>query len=144
MQNRVELVGILPQDQILNLYHGSDIFTLACVVARNGDRDGIPVVLMEAMACELPVVTTEVAGIPDLVQNGKTGLFVKPRDAAALADALARLIVDPNLRQTLGVNARKIILEKFQIHRNTRQLALIFRQIIQQQQNKGRITFGMG
>ncbi|MDX1522314.1 MAG: glycosyltransferase, partial [Anaerolineae bacterium] len=80
LQDYVELLGVLDQEQVLSLYQQSDIFALACVVAADGDRDGIPVVLMEAMACELPVVTTPMTGIPDLVEHGVTGLLVPERD----------------------------------------------------------------
>ena len=131
LQDRVKLLGLLNQDQVLDLYQGSDIFALACVIARNGDRDGIPVVLMEAMACELPVVTTPVAGIPDLVQHNQTGLLAKERDPLSLANALEQLIVDEQLRQKLGKRGRQKILQHFRIQRTAAQMATIFRRVSQ-------------
>jgi glycosyltransferase involved in cell wall biosynthesis len=134
LQDHVKLLGLMNQDQVRELYHMSDIFALACVVARNGDRDGIPVVLMEAMACEIPVVTTSVAGIPDLVQHGQTGLLAKERDSLSLANALEQLIVDEQLRRQLGKRGRHKILQHFQIQHTAAQMAAIFRRVSQQGQ----------
>ncbi len=132
LQDRVLLLGALNEAEILELYHTSSIFTLPCVVARSGDRDGIPVVLTEAMACELPVVTTPVAGIPELVQPEETGLLVEERDANSLADALERLITDKALRKRLGQQGRRKVLEGFQSQHNVAKLAALFRQIWEQ------------
>jgi len=128
----VRLLGALQQTRVLELYQKSDIFALACVVAHTGDRDGIPMALVEAMACELPVVTTPVTGIPELVHHGQTGLLVEQRDASALADALERLIVSEALRVQLGEQARQTILEDFQIQHSTAELAGIFRRVSDQ------------
>jgi len=130
----ITLLDMREQEGIVKLYQESDIFALACVVARSGDRDGMPVVLIEAMACELPVVTTGVAGIPDLVRDGKNGLLVKERDPLDLADALERLIVDQGLRQRLGEQARQTILRQFQIQPNVAKMATIFRRVSKKQQ----------
>ncbi len=129
LQKKVILLGVLTQEQVLENYQNSDIFALACVIAQNGDRDGLPGVLIEAMACEVAVVTTPVTGTPDLVQNGKNGLFVTERDVLSLADALEQLITDEVLRRQLGQQGRKTVLEKFQIQYNVAQLAAIFRQV---------------
>ena len=135
LRGRVTLLGALTQSQVLELYQKSHIFALACVVARSGDRDGIPVALMEAMACELPVVTTSVAGIPELVHDGQTGLLIEERDASGLADALERLIADETMRKRLGGQARQTILEGFQIQHNAAKLAAIFRQVSEQRRD---------
>ena len=133
LQDEVILLGSLAQKQVLNLYQNSDIFALACVIARDGDRDGIPGVLIEAMACQVPVVTTPVAGIPDLVQHGENGLFVEERNVPGLADALQRLILDENLRRQMGEQARQTIVEGFQIQHNVAKLAAIFRKVSKQE-----------
>jgi glycosyltransferase involved in cell wall biosynthesis len=132
---RVALLGALEQSQIFELYQTSDIFALPCVIAGNGDRDGIPVALMEAMACELPVVTTPVTGIPELVRDGETGLLVEERDVVGLTNALERLLADETIRKRLGEQARQRILEGFQIQHNTAELAVIFRQISAQRRD---------
>lgn len=134
LQDRVILLGRLGQDRILELYQTSDIFALACTVARNGDRDGMPNVLIEAMACGVPVVTTPVSGIPDLVHDGVTGLLAKERDVSGLADALECLIVNADLRQHLGNEARQTILNGFQIQHTTAKMATIFRQVSKKRQ----------
>jgi colanic acid/amylovoran biosynthesis glycosyltransferase len=131
LRDRVALLGSLGQDHILQLYRTADVFALPAVVAANGDRDGIPVVLMEAMACELPVVTTAVAGIPELVQDGEAGLIVGQRDAAELAQALERLIEDAGLRRQLGKEGRRAVLEGFQVQENAKKLASVFRDVVE-------------
>ncbi len=132
LQDRVTLLGALGQAQILELYQHSDIFALPCVRARDGDQDGLPNVLIEAMACELPVVTTPLTGIPDLVHDGENGVLVKERDVPSLAVALEKLIVDESLRRQLGQQARQKVLADFQIQHNAAQMATIFRRVSQQ------------
>jgi glycosyltransferase involved in cell wall biosynthesis len=134
LQNRVTLLGALGQAQILELYQQSHIFALPCVRAHDGDQDGLPVVLIEAMSCELPVVTTPLTGIPDLVHNGETGLLVKERDVTSLATALEKLVVDKSLRRQLGQQGRHKVLADFQIQHNAAQIAAIFRRVSRQYQ----------
>jgi colanic acid/amylovoran biosynthesis glycosyltransferase len=126
LQDRVSLLGIRNQAEVQNLYNNSDIFVLACAIARSGDRDGIPVVLMEAMAMQIPIITTSVTGIPELVWDGETGLLVPERDAQALAHAIERLINDPALRQKLGQQGRRTMLAGFDIHQTAAQMGAIF------------------
>jgi len=128
--SRLWLLGALSHDDVVKLYARADLFALACVVASDGDRDGIPVALMEAMACGLPVVSTHVSGIPELVRDGKTGLCVPQRDADALANALARLIKDPQLRDRLGRGAREIIVEQFEARQSAAAVAQLLVQTI--------------
>jgi glycosyltransferase involved in cell wall biosynthesis len=129
LQDRVTLCGALEQKQVLKFIQESDIFALPCVIAKNGDRDGMPNVLIEAMACEMPVVTTPVTGIPEFVKDGETGLLVAERDVYSLAEALERLILDKKLRQKIGKQARQVALEKCQIQNNVVKLATIFRKV---------------
>src|SRR5262249_14652537 len=90
----VQLHGSRTQQELIALYRDADVFVLSPRVLDNGDRDGIPNVLMEAMSVGLPVVATEVSGIPELVEHGRSGLLVAPGDVVALADTLDRLL-DP-------------------------------------------------
>ncbi|MCC6170074.1 MAG: glycosyltransferase family 4 protein [Caldilineaceae bacterium] len=129
LQGQVTLSGALRQDQLITLYQESDVFALACIHAQDGDRDGIPVALMEAMACERPVISTPVAGIPELVRHNDTGLLVAERDTAGLANALTQLIADPELRRRLGRAARCLIVQEFQSGQNVAKLAAIFRRL---------------
>ena len=107
IREHVRLEGACTQQEIEALYQqGVGAFVLPCEVADDGDRDGIPVALMEAMAREVPVVTTAVSGIPELVTHDVHGLVVPPRDVDALARAVARLIEEPDLCRRLGHAAR--------------------------------------
>lgn len=103
------------QEAIPAFMHSGDLFVLACVWAEDGDVDGLPQMTMEAMACGLPAVTTRLVGNPDMVIDERTGLLVEPRDAAALAGAIDRMIADPALAQRMATQGRAWILEKFDI-----------------------------
>ncbi len=106
LTDRVELLGALAQPAVRAEYAAADVLVQASVVTANGDRDGIPNSVMEAMACGLPVVASSVAGIPEVVRDGRTGLLVPPGDSAALTAALQRLAGDDSLRRQLGTEAR--------------------------------------
>jgi glycosyltransferase involved in cell wall biosynthesis len=122
----IEIRNAVTQQQLRNIYDDSSVFALPCQVLDNGDRDGIPNVLAEAMAMRLPVVSTNISGIPELVESGKNGLLVPPRNADALAEALGALIQDPSLGGKLGDEARATILRVFDSRENTRELAKLF------------------
>jgi glycosyltransferase involved in cell wall biosynthesis len=102
LAGRIEWRGARPQPEVLAAYCQADIFVLAAKIAPDGDRDGLPNVLMEAQSQGLACVATDLAGIPELVADGATGLLVPPADPATLAAALVRLIADPALRARLG------------------------------------------
>lgn len=95
-------LGALPQTDVLAAYRRSDIFVLPCRIAADGDRDGLPNVLMEAQSQGVPCVATEVSAIPELIIDGETGTLVPPEDPAALAEALEELIQSPATRARLG------------------------------------------
>lgn len=118
--------GPLGQDQLYQEYRQASVFCLPCRVLDNGDRDGIPNVLMEAMACGLPVVTTNVSGIPELVTHKVNGLLVPPDDPIALAEALDRLHNDPMLAPRLGRAARATVQNHFDGERLAKQLLALF------------------
>jgi glycosyltransferase involved in cell wall biosynthesis len=123
----VQLVGAVVQEKLMHYFAQARIVTLPCVVARDGDQDGIPVTLMEAMALEIPVVSTPVSGIPELIEHEKTGLLVPAGDASALAGALARLLDDDDLCAELGRAGRAKVAAEFDIHANAQVLARLFR-----------------
>ena len=87
----------MDQSSLYTEYQNADVFCLPCRVLDNGDRDGLPNVLMEAMACGLPVITTPVSGIPEIIHDGHNGTLVPPNDAEALADAIQRISSDSML-----------------------------------------------
>jgi glycosyltransferase involved in cell wall biosynthesis len=113
LAERIEWRGARAQDEVLTAYRAADLFALASRVADDGDRDGLPNVLMEASSQELAIVSTRVSAIPELIAHGTTGLLVPPSDPAALADALARLIAAPALRHQLGRQARARLADGF-------------------------------
>lgn len=117
-----------PQDQrvLFDEYHRAHLFCLPCRVLENGDRDGIPNVLMEAMACGTPVLTTNVSGIPEMVHGDQNGLVVPPDDVDALAAALKRAVGDPLLLRRLGEAARRTVWERFDGDRLAARLASLF------------------
>ena len=110
---RVSWLGPLTQDAVLKRYRGADLFVLASRIARDGDRDGLPNVLMEAQSQGLACLATHVSAIPELIEDGVTGSLVEPRDPPALARELERLILDPRLRERLGRAGQRRVRERF-------------------------------
>ena len=100
--DRVSFLGAMAQEAVLDRYRAADIFALNCRVSDDGDRDGLPNVLMEAQSQRLVCVSTRVSAIPELIIDGETGLLVGPNDPQALAAALGRAIADPALRRSLA------------------------------------------
>jgi glycosyltransferase involved in cell wall biosynthesis len=116
----ITLDGRLTRDEVIAALGDADLLVAPSVVASNGKREGIPVVLMEAMSSGLPVVASRLSGIPELVDDGVSGLLVPPGDAPALADAIARLAGDPDLRARMGTAARQRVERDFDLATNAR------------------------
>jgi glycosyltransferase involved in cell wall biosynthesis len=113
------------QDRIRTLYAAADLFCLPSFA------EGLPVVLMEAMAMEIPCVTTCITGIPELIRDGVDGLLVAPSDLEALVEALAKLMDDAPLRERIGKSGRMCVLERYDLRRNVEKLAGIFAERVQ-------------
>jgi glycosyltransferase involved in cell wall biosynthesis len=122
----VHFHGACPRPKIADLLRSADIVVAPSVLTRSGQREGIPVALMEAMASGVPVVASRISGIPELVIDGKTGLLVPPRDADMLAGAMARLTREHGLRRRLARAARQIVERRFNLERNAARLARRF------------------
>lgn len=118
----VTLTGKLPHEGVIERYAHAAVFVQPSRIGQDGDRDGIPNVLLEAMAMQLPVISTRVSGIPELVRHEITGLLVEPDRPAELADAIARLLIDAPLRRRVGTAARVAVCEGFDNDRNLRLL----------------------
>lgn len=123
----VRLAGALPRPDVVAALQSAAVSALPCIVADDGDRDGLPTVLVEAMALGTPCVSTDVTGVPEVIRQGETGLCVPQRDAAALAGALAALLEEPALRERLSRGARALIERDFDVDRNAAMLRNLFR-----------------
>lgn len=130
LKNVVELKGAVFQEGLKEFLGAADIFVLPCLRASDGDMDGIPVSLMEAMAMEIPAVSTFVSGIPELIKDGESGLLVPEKDPAALADALRRLLLDKGLRSRLGKKGREKVCREFDVDKSAGQLKNLFERYI--------------
>jgi glycosyltransferase involved in cell wall biosynthesis len=127
LTDQIRLLGPLPREAILEkLREQADVVSLNSIMVPRGNREGIPVTLMEAMACGLPVVSTRLSGIPELVEDGVSGLLTRPGHPDEIADALGRLAANPSLRAELGFAARERILASFDIADNVRHLIGLF------------------
>jgi glycosyltransferase involved in cell wall biosynthesis len=118
-------LGTQPHHEVLEHYRKTDLFVLGCEVASNGDRDGIPNVLLESMAMGVPVVATDISAIPELVENGVTGLLVPPRQPDRLAKAMERMLTDRELRHRIIPAARQTVEKNFDNRQLVQDLAEI-------------------
>lgn len=123
LQETVVLHGPLAREDVLARMRAAHVLVLPSVLDREGRREGIPVTLMEAMSCGLPVVASRISGIPELVEHERSGLLVPPGDARGLADALERLRASPELRARLGHGARAKVEADFDLRAGARRLA---------------------
>ena len=114
------------QEELQKIYHQATLFVLPCQIAKNGDRDGIPNVLVEAMAAGLPVVSTDISGIPELIEDGVSGMLVPEKEAQRLAEAIAKLIASPALRMKFGRAAREKVCRLFDAEQNVKALHRLF------------------
>ena len=126
LEEIVRLHSAVTQEELREIYTQATVFALACHIIDNGDRDGIPNVLAEAMAMELPVVSTDISGIPELVETGVNGLLVPEKNAAALAQAIAELLDNAALRERLGRAARARVCYIFDVEVNVQSLYRLF------------------
>ena len=127
LSEHVIFSGAVFQEDLINFFITSDIFVLPCIIAGDKDMDGIPVSLMEAMSMEIPPISTSISGIPELIEDLKTGLTVPPKDEKTLARAIGKLIEDEELRTKLGKAGRNKVIESFEIKKNTIRLYNIFK-----------------
>ena len=122
----IKLPGAVTQEELRSIYQNGTVFALPCLIVDNGDRDGIPNVLVEAMAMELPVISTDISGIPELINHQYNGLLVPEKDANAMADAIETLLNDNALRLRLGKAARETVIRHFNSRQTTVALKDLF------------------
>lgn len=126
LEAHVTMAGAHPQARVLEWMRSHTVLAVPCVVGRDGNRDGLPTVIIEAMALGLPVVSTPVTGIPEIVRHGDTGLLVPEHAPEALAATLDRVMRDGALRDSLRRRARALVTEEFDTRHNVRVLADLF------------------
>ncbi|MGH7902078.1 MAG: glycosyltransferase, partial [Thermodesulfobacteriota bacterium] len=126
----VNFLGAQPNERAVYELSSSDIAVLPCVVAKDGDLDVCPLTLQEAMAMEIPVVSTTVGSIPELIEDGKEGLLVPERNETALAQAIIKLIDNPSLREEMGKRGREKITREFNIKTQVDKLLEIWERVI--------------
>lgn len=130
LQDSVEICAPMGQRELALLYRQANVFVLPCIIVSDGDRDGIPNVMAEAMASGLPIIATPISGIPEIVVHGQNGLLVNPEDANSIADALEELFNRPQLREALGSAAREKILQVFDADETHLHLKKLFLDVI--------------
>lgn len=123
---RIDWRGAMAQDQLIEEYRRADMFVLASRIAGDGDRDGLPNVLMEAQSQRLACIATRVSAIPELIDDGVTGVLVEPQQPSALAGALAAVIADPARRQRLALAGQTRMARDFGMQSNLARLAVKF------------------
>lgn len=132
IESYIKFLGAVEQNEVLKLYYESHIFVLLSVTASNGDQEGIPVVLMEAQATGLPVISTYHTGIPEVVLDGKSGFLIPEKDVNALAERLEYLIEHPELWPEMGRAGRKFVEEKYDIKKLNQKLVEIYQNLIEE------------
>ena len=126
LEGQIIFTGAMAHDRLITLFQEANVFALASRITEDGDRDGIPNVLTEAMASSVPVVTTAVSGIPELVEHERTGLLVAPEDPEALADAIGRVLQEPLFAKQLAHAASHRLHTEFDCWQTAQTLAHLF------------------
>jgi glycosyltransferase involved in cell wall biosynthesis len=126
LADAVHFAGERSRETIIQALHSSDVFVLTPTVTEDGDRDGIPNVLVEAMACGLPVVSTSAGGIPELVTHGENGFLTAPGDVVSIENHIATLLDSAKLRQQMGVAARRTVESGYDVNMAAERLMRIF------------------
>jgi glycosyltransferase involved in cell wall biosynthesis len=126
LEDTISLTGAVTQEELRDIYQKATLFALPCLVVDNGDRDGIPNVLVEAMAMKVPVISTDISGIPELIDNNVNGLLVPEKNALAMADAIEKLLINHELRQQLSDAGRARVCKDFDSQVTTLDLKALF------------------
>jgi len=126
LNDRCRWVGSTTHNQVLEEFTRSDLFILGCEIAKDGDRDGVPNVLVESLAMGIPAVATNVSAIPEILVDGETGLTVNQKDSTALADAIIELLTNQELRKKVIAGGRSLVNERYDNSRLITKLAELF------------------
>ncbi|MFW6195856.1 MAG: glycosyltransferase [Thermoplasmatota archaeon] len=130
LEDRVNILGRVSEKKLLEEYEKADIFLLPCIVASDGDRDGIPVVLMEAMAMEKIVISTSVSGIPELIEDNKNGIIVDPNQPEKIAQKITQIVEGELDIESICRNARDKVRKDFNIQDQVAGMEEMFREVV--------------
>ena len=130
IDHRVNFLGAQPHEKVLQLMQQAEIFALPSQTAKSGECEGLPMVILEASACRVPVVSTYHSGIPEAVIDGETGFLVAEKDQRSLAAKLDILLSDRILAEKMGRQGRELICEKFELQKQTLKLEAIYDSLI--------------
>ncbi len=140
LQDRVFLVGKRQPPEVKAAYREADLMSLPCCYSRDprwfNNHDCIPYVLMESMAMGLPVISTRLGGIPELIQDGETGLLVEPEDPRGLAAAITRVLKDEDWARQLAQSGRNYVIQEFGADKNAQRLEAIFTRVVEARSNR--------
>ncbi len=126
LTDEVFLLGAKTQTEVAVLLHETDCYVQPSVVTASGKKEGIPVALMEALACAIPSVATSISGVPELVRPNETGYLVEPENSQALADVLQRIDQQPEEAERFGANGLALVLKEFDLRKNVKELNHLF------------------
>ena len=126
LSEKIELTGAMTQKKLFSEFHKADVFCLPCRILENGDRDGIPNVMVEAMSCGLPVISTDISGIPEIIKSGENGLLIPPEYPKALADSMESIHADGEFALRLARGGLKTIKDRFNGGVSVEKLATLF------------------
>jgi glycosyltransferase involved in cell wall biosynthesis len=130
LEEHVHFDGAIPHEDLIPLFRSADLFVLASIVAGDGDRDGLPNVLLEALALGVPAVSTRVSAIPELIEHEETGLLANPGDPTGLAEQMERLLFDEQLRAKVIEQGRREVVERFDVGENVAKLVDLFGEVM--------------
>lgn len=131
LQHKVHFLRALPSEKVYQLMSVADVFVLACQQAHDGNMDGIPVVLMEAMSIGIPCISTRISGIPELIEHEQNGLLAEPGDSAEISNLIMRLLGDPELATKLATAARETVSKEFNAELETMKLRDLFSRAVE-------------
>jgi len=126
LEKEVEFAGPMNLDEVASLMNKATVLCLPCVQAPDSNVDALPTVLLEALACGTPIISTNISGIPEIVTSGENGLLVEPEDPVSLSLEIERLLKSKQLQQEFAQKGRLKAAEKFDLHKNVRQLLQVF------------------
>jgi colanic acid/amylovoran biosynthesis glycosyltransferase len=129
VEDKIDIVGWKNRKEVIGALENTDIFLAPSVTASNGDMEGIPVVLMEAMAIGIPVISTMHSGIPELIKNRETGFIVPERDIDAISKIIEKMLINKFDLSTITKNARTLVEKKFNVNKQVDELVELYKNL---------------